>query len=231
MAASWIDIATHDKQNFKGYLALPPTGSGPGLLLIQEIFGVNEHIRSVADQYALDGYVVLAPDLFWRQQPGVDLGYSEADMGKGFGLMQGMDFGLALQDLASTVKTLRGRAESSDKVASIGYCMGGLLSFLSAAHAGVDAAICYYPGGIDGKLDEADKITCPVLFNFAEADQYIPAEAIEKVKARFAKSSNVQIETYPSVHHGFNCWARESYNQPAATLAHGKTLEFLAKKM
>ncbi len=139
MAASWIDIATHDNQNFKGYLALPPTGSGPGLLLIQEIFGVNEHIRSVADQYALDGYVVLAPDLFWRQQPGADLGYSEADMGKGFALMQGMDFGLALQDLASTVKTLRGRAESSDKVASIGYCMGGLLSFLSAAHAGVSA--------------------------------------------------------------------------------------------
>ncbi len=86
-------------------------------------------------------------------------------------------------------------------------------------------------GGIDGKLDEAGKITCPVLFNFAEADQYIPLEAIEKVKTTFAKSANVQIETYPGVHHGFNCWARESYNQPAATLAHGKTLEFLAKKM
>ncbi|MES2105444.1 MAG: dienelactone hydrolase family protein [Pseudomonadota bacterium] len=231
MAASWIDVQSHDGKNFKGYLSLPPTGSGPGLLLIQEIFGVNEHIKAVADQYALDGYVVLAPDLFWREKPGVNLSYSDADLAIGFKHMQNIDFPLAIQDLASTVSTLRARPECSGKVASIGYCMGGLLSFLSAANAGVDASVCYYPGGIDGQLAQAGKISCPVLFNFAEADQYIPAAAIEKVKSTFANASNVQIEAYPDVHHGFNCWARDSYNQPAATLAHGKTLEFLATKM
>ena len=125
MTASMINIDSRDGKTFQGYLALPPTGNGPGIVLIQEIFGVNAHIKAVADQYALDGYVVLAPDLFWRQQPGVELGYTEADFGAAMGLMQKMDFSLAVQDLAATVSALRQRSECSGKVASLGYCMGG----------------------------------------------------------------------------------------------------------
>lgn len=224
-----IDIASHDGQQFQGYLSLPPAGRGPGIVLIQEIFGVNAHIRAVADQYALDGYVVLAPDLFWRQQPGVQLGYTEADFGNAMGFMQGMDFAQAIQDLTSTVAVLRQHARCTGKVASLGYCMGGLLSYLSAANAGVDAAVCYYPGAIETRLDQADRVRCPILIHFAEQDHYISADAVKAVKTRFADAKNAVIEVYPGVDHGFNCWERPAYNQKASSLAHGLSLSFLSK--
>lgn len=229
MTFSMIDIASNDGQSFQGYLALPPTGTGPGIVLIQEIFGVNSHIRAIADQYALDGYVVLAPDLFWRQQPGVNLGYTEADFSSAMGFMQKMDFDLAVQDLSATVAALRARAECTGRVASLGYCMGGLLSYLSAANAGVDAAVCYYPGSIETKLDQADKVRCPILIHFAEKDHYISAAAVKSVQAKFADVKNAVIEVYPGVDHGFNCWERPSYDQKTSSLAHGLSLSFLAK--
>jgi carboxymethylenebutenolidase len=228
MTSRSIDIQANDGNSFKGYLALPPTGTGPGLVLIQEIFGVNSHIRAVADQYALDGYVVLAPDVFWRVEREVDIGYSQADMQKGIELKQKMDFALAIQDLTSTVNTLRALPECSGKVASLGYCMGGLLSYLCAANAGVDAAVCYYPGGIETQLDQAEKIKYPILFHFAEKDHFISKAAVAAVKNAFAGRKNVAIEVYPEVDHGFNCWERPAYHQKTAALAHGLSLSFLA---
>ncbi|MDX2353136.1 dienelactone hydrolase family protein [Pseudomonas sp. NPDC077382] len=227
MTSQWIDIAAQDGESFKGYLALPPTGTGPGIVLIQEIFGVNDHIQAVADQYALDGYVVLAPDLFWRTEAGVNLGYSEADWDKAFALMKKLDFDLALTDLRSTATALRARGDCTGQVASLGYCMGGVLSYLCAANAGVDAAVCYYPGGIETKLDQAGKIECPILLHFAEEDQYISADAVASARSALA-TKHAQIETYPGVDHGFNCWERPMYNQQAAALAHGRSLVFLA---
>jgi carboxymethylenebutenolidase len=229
MNSRWIDIQADDGKSFKGYLSLPPAGTGPGLVLIQEIWGVNNHIRAVADQYALDGYVVLAPDVFWRQEPGVDLAYDQNDTPKAFTLMQNMDGALAVRDLIRTVQTLRALPECSGKVASLGFCMGGRLSYLCAANAGVDAAVCYYGGGIDQHLDQAAKITCPILFHFAEKDSYIPASAVAAVKSAFAGAKNAVIETYPDVDHGFNCWERPSYNQKASAVAHGLSLSLLGK--
>ncbi|MEN3366160.1 MAG: carboxymethylenebutenolidase [Burkholderiales bacterium] len=228
MTSRTIDIQSGDGQSFKGYLALPPTGTGPGIVLIQEIFGVNSHIRAVADQYALDGYVVLAPDMFWRQEPGLDIGYTPADMQKGISLMQKLDAAQAVKDLTSTVNTLRALPECTGKVASIGYCMGGRLSFLSAANAGVDAAVCYYPGGIEGQLSQAGKVKCPVMFHFAGNDGHISPEAVAAVKSTFEGKKDVVVEVYPGVDHGFNCWARGAYNQKAAALAHGRSLSFIA---
>lgn len=227
MTSRTIDIQSTDGQTFKGYLALPPTGSGPGIVLIQEIFGVNAHIRAVADQYASAGYVVLAPDVFWRQEPGVQLGYDEADMKKGIGLMQQMDFSKAVQDLAATVEALRRMPECNGKVGTVGYCMGGLLSYLCAAHAGVDAAVCYYPGGIQNHLTLADKITCPIVFHFPEKDKHITADVVEAVRKAFDGRKNVAIEVYADVDHGFNCWARGAYHQKTAAVALGLTLSFL----
>ena len=228
MTSKMIDIASHDGSVFSGYLSLPPTGTGPGIVLIQEIFGVNSHIRAVADQYALDGYVVLAPDLFWRQKPGVQLGYGEADFNTAIGMMQQLDFSLAVADLKSTVQALRLRSECSGTVASLGFCMGGLLSYLSAVGAGVDAAICYYPGSIDSHLDKASRVTCPLLIHFAEQDHYISATAVSTVQAAFAGTTNVTIKVYPGVDHGFNCWERPAYNQQASAQAHGASLAFMA---
>lgn len=231
MHSQWIDIPAQDGNRFRGYLALPPAGHGPGIVLIQEIFGVNDHIQAVADQYALDGYVVLAPDLFWRSEPGVKLGYDESGWERAFGLMQALDFDLAVDDLRRTAETLRGRDDCSGRVASVGYCMGGVLSFLSAANAGVDAAVCYYPGGIVKRLGQADRIQCPTLFHFAEEDEHIDSDAVAAVQQKMAEVGGAQIETYPGVDHGFNCWARPMYNQPASALAHGRSLVFLANNL
>ncbi len=231
MTSQWIDIPAQDGKSFKGYLALPPTGHGPGIVLIQEIFGVNAHIQSVADQYASDGYVVLAPDLFWRSEPGVQLGYGEEDWERAFALMQALDFELAIDDLRRSADLLRGRDECSGRVASVGYCMGGVLSFLLAAHQSVDAAVCYYPGSIEKRLDQAEKIKCPTLFHFAEEDQHIDSDAVAAVQQKMGQVGQAQIETYPGVDHGFNCWARPMYNQNAAALAHGRSLVFLAENL
>ena len=228
MASRSINIQSDDGKSFTGYLSLPPTGSGPGIVLIQEIFGVNQHIRAVADQYAMAGYVVLAPDVFWRLEPGVDVGYSPADMQKAMSMMQQLDAEKAVKDLTSAVQTLRALPECTGKVASLGYCMGGRLSYLCAANAGVDAAVCYYPGGIEGQLGQVEKVKCPIMFHFAQNDDHISMDAVAAVKKAFAGKSNATVEVYPAVDHGFNCWGRPSYHQSTAALAHGRSLSLLA---
>jgi carboxymethylenebutenolidase len=224
----WIDITADDGGHFKAYLATPPAGRGPGILLIQEIFGVNAHVRAVAEQYAMDGYTVLAPDVFWRQQSGVELGYDEADFGRAMGLMQAADFPQVVADLAVVLKVLRGRPECNGRAAVMGYCMGGRLSYHVAAATDVDAAVCYYGGGIPTVLDQASLIRAPILFHFAEKDGFIPMEGVEQVRRTFGGRDNARVEVYAGVDHGFNCWARGSYDQTAAALAHGRTLVFLA---
>ena len=165
MTTQWIDIAAKDGGTYGAYLALPPRpgagGRNPGLVLFQEIFGVNAHIRAVAEQYALDGFVVLAPDVFWRDAPRVELGYEGADMERAMQLMNGADDRRLADDVATTVAALRARPEVAGKVASIGYCMGGRLAYVAAATAGVDAAVCYYGGGIHNQLDLAPRVACP----------------------------------------------------------------------
>ena len=223
----WIDIAP----GFAGYLALPPAGSGPGLVLWQEIFGVNAHIRAVAEQYALDGFVVLAPDAFWRQAPRVELGYGGPDFGRAIELMKAYSGPDALSDIATSVAALRARPEvAGRKVGSFGYCMGGRLAYLAAATAGVDAAVAYYGGGIHAQLDQAAAIACPVQFHYAEMDDNIPLTAVEQVRAAMA-GKGAEVHVYLGAHHGFNCWARGSYDAPSAALAHGRSLAFLAQHL
>ncbi|WP_454727305.1 MULTISPECIES: dienelactone hydrolase family protein [Cupriavidus] len=228
--SQWIRVETEGGA-FDAYLALPPAGKtagAPGIVLVQEIFGVNEHIRSVADQYAADGYVVLAPDVFWRDAPRVELGYAGDDMKRALALYQKVDVELAIKDLAATAKALRAQIGAGGKIAAVGYCFGGLLTYLAAARGLVDAAVPYYGGGIQNKLQEAASIKVPVQFHYGALDAHIPAEAVEQVRAAVAGNPRAEIHVYPQADHGFNCWARGSYHQPAAALAHGRTLTFLA---
>ena len=231
MNARWIDIATARGERFSGYLSLPPTGRGPGIVLIQEIWGVNEHIRALADQYALDGYVVLAPDLFWRLERRVDLAYDEAGSARARQLLQTVDGAQAAADVAAAVDVLRGRPEVTGRVATLGYCFGGQMAFRAAALAQADAAVCYYGGGIAGNLELAPRVTMPALFHHAELDSLIPTDAVAAIKAAFAGRSNAVFADYPGVGHGFNCWGRPNYDKQAAALAHGRTLEFLARHL
>jgi len=231
MNASWIDIPTARGECFSGYLSLPPTGRGPGIVLIQEIWGVNEHIRALADQYALDGYVVLAPDLFWRLAPRVDLAYDEAGSARAFELFRAVDTAQAAADVADAVAALRGRPDVGGKVGTLGYCLGGQMAFRAAALAQADAAVCYYGGGIAGNLGLAPLVTMPILFHHAALDTLIPQDAVAAIKAAFADQGNAVFLDYPGVDHGFNCWGRPRYNQKAAALAHGLTLEFLSQHL
>ncbi len=226
---SWISVAANaGAGHFDAYLALPPAGSGPGLVLLQEIFGVNAHIRAVAEQYALDGFVVLAPDVFWRSAPRTDIGYTPEDIQKGMALATGSNPADLVADLQATVAALRARPEiAGGKVGAIGYCLGGRLAYTAAALAGVDAAVAYYGGGIQGQLALAAGIACPTLFHYAGIDANIPLTAVEQVRAAMA-GKDAQFHVYPGAHHGFNCWARGAYNAASAALAHGRSLEFLA---
>ena len=231
MNGHWIDITAPDGGSFGAYVSTPPKAAqtgGPGIVLIQEIWGVNQHIRDVADQCAMDGFTVFAPDVFWRQQPRVDLGYNEVDNPKAFAFMNGLDRVNAAKDLTATAAALRAHPTCGGKVASVGYCMGGALSFLCAATGSVDAAVCYYGGGIHTMLDRVADIKVPMLLHFAEKDGHIPMSAVDAVQTAFKGRDEVRIDVYPGVDHGFNCWGRAMYNQKAAALARGRSLAFLA---
>ena len=223
----WTDIAA----GFAGYLALPPAGSGPGLVLFQEIFGVNAHIRALAEQYALDGFVVLAPDMFWRQAPRVELGYEGEERQRAVALMGQQQPEELAADIVAAVAALRARAETAGrKTGAIGYCMGGRMAYTAAALAGVDAAVAYYGGGIHKQLDLAPRITCPMQFHYAGHDDNIPPPAVQSVREAMA-GKPAEVHVYPGSMHGFNCWARASYHAPSAALAHGRSLGFLAQHL
>ena len=232
MKTHWQTIKKHQDKEFAGYVSLPPAGTGPGLLLLQEIWGVNEHIKTVADQYAMSGYVVMAPDIFWRLGHRIDLEYNEAGNLKAFDYMNRLDFAQAADDLTDAVKILRSLPAVKGKVGVVGYCMGGQLAYRTAALSDVDAAVCYYGGGIDRCLELATNINKPIMFHYANDDQHISQESRQKVKDKFANKSHAVFFDYPDTDHGFNCWGRPTmYNQKAAALAQGRTLEFLAKNL
>ncbi|MFN3417419.1 MAG: dienelactone hydrolase family protein [Caldimonas sp.] len=222
----WIELSRPDGPQ-AAYLALPPAGRGPGLVLFQEIFGVNAHIRAVAEQYALAGYVVLAPDVFWRQAPRVELGYEGADLQRARELLAGADRQQLVGDVAAVVDALRRRPEVTGRVGALGYCMGGRLAYLAAATTDVDAAVAYYGGGIQDQLDLAGRVRCPLLLHYGQTDAHIPPEAVERVRQALAPS-RAQVHVYPGAGHGFNCWARGTYHPPSAALALARSLALFA---
>jgi len=217
--------------SFDAYLALPPAGRGPGLLLLQEIFGVNEHIRTVAEQYALDGFVVLAPDVFWQQQRRLDIGYTPDDIQRGRALAMAADRAALQRDLIDAAQALRARPElQGPRIGAFGYCMGGRLAYVAAAVAGVDAAVAFYGGGVQDMLELAPQIRCPMQFHYGALDANIPLSAVDKVRGAMS-GKPAEVFVYDRADHGFNCWARGSYHPASAALAHARTLQFFAESL
>ena len=172
-----LRVTAADGGVFNAYLALPEGGRGPALVLLQEIFGVNRHLRELADRYAEEGYVTIAPDLFWRIQPGVELGYSEAEIKAAFDFYGRFDADQAIKDVADTICALRAMPECNGKVGAIGFCLGGMLAYLTAARCNIEAAVSYYGAGIEKRLNETGAVRCPMVLHFGELDRFVPAEA------------------------------------------------------
>lgn len=215
-----IDLTASDGFCLKAYRADPMGQPKGAIIVVQEIFGVNGHIRRVADGYAADGYVAIAPALFDRAAPDIELGYTSDDMQKGVELKGKSATDAALLDIAAA----RDAVAAVGPVGIVGYCWGGFLSWLGATRLpGISAAVSYYGGGIASVAGETPK--CPVLMHFGERDKHILPEHVDAV--RKAHPTGVEIHVYPA-DHGFNCDARASYDADSAKLALERTRAFFA---
>jgi len=229
MTGRTITVRAKDGGSFKAYLATPEQGSGPGIVLLQEIFGINAYIRGVADYYAEEGYVVLAPDLFWRIEPGIELGFTGADREKAFALYGKFDVERSIEDIASTVTALRALPECKGKVGALGFCLGGLLAYLAAARAGVDCAVSYYGVGIEKRLEEAPKVKGPMVFHMGALDKFTPPEVIESIRGAFKGRRDIEIYAYPGADHAFARKGGDHYDKPAAMMAHTRSIALFRK--
>ncbi|MET3180649.1 UNVERIFIED_ORG: carboxymethylenebutenolidase [Variovorax guangxiensis] len=229
MTGQYIQMQAKDGSGtFRGYLALPEAGTGPGLVIAQEIFGINHTMREVADYYAEEGYVVLVPDLFWRQEPNVELGYSEADWQRAFALYDGFDEAKGMEDMQASITALRQRPEVQDaKVGVLGFCLGGKLAYLSACRTDADVAVGYYGVGIDAALDEADNIKRPLTLHIAELDKFCPPEARERIVSALKGRPGVSLHVYPGMDHAFARLGGEHFHKPSALMAHERSIAAL----
>ena len=233
--SDYIDVTGGDGAHFRAYRALPRAGSGPVIVLLQEIFGVNRHIREVADFYAEEGYVVLAPDLFRQFAPGIELDYDEAGRAQAFAYYEKFDIARAVADITATVRLARTLPEARGeggraRVAALGFCLGGKLAYLAASASGVDAAVSYYGVGIEKSLAESANITCPMGLHFAGHDRFTPPEVIAAIRAHFAARPEVEIFLYPDADHAFNRPGAH-FHKPSALMAHTRTLALLRRVM
>lgn len=219
---SMIELQSADGYRLGAYRAVPAGLPRAGVVIVQEVFGVNEHIRSVADGYAADGYVAIAPAMYDRVHRGYESGYSQPEIAAGVAIMQKLDWKQTMLDVQSAIS----EAAGSGKVGIVGYCWGGTVAWVAAARiAGLAAAVAYYPGGIANFAGESPK--CPVLCHFGNRDTSpTPTQA----KAVVAEYPSVTAHFYDAGH-GFNCDHRPSYSAESARLARARTLEFLRAQL
>lgn len=215
-----IKLTASDGTSISAYRAIPPTKARGGIVVLQEIFGVNPHIRRVADGFAAEGYVAVAPALFDRVKPGIELGYTPEDIAAAMDLVGKVDQTLTMLDVEAAIKA----ASEAGNVGVVGYCWGGSLAFAAASDlGGLSAAVGYYGGNIAKMLGKTPKV--PLLLHFGELDKHIPMSDVAAIKAALP---DVPVYTYHA-DHGFNCDARGSYDKPSAVEAMDRTLAFFHK--
>jgi carboxymethylenebutenolidase len=225
-----VNITSHDGGSFNALMIRPDTDlPAPAVVVIQEIFGINENMQKVCEHLSQAGYITICPDLFWRQEPDVQLSDKiEADMQKAFQLYQGFNIDLGVEDLKATLAFIRADKGCTGKAATIGYCLGGKLAWLMAARADADCNISYYGVGIEDTLSEAKNIKKPLLMHIAENDQFVPLEAQEKILHTMNGMKNVELHVYPGVDHAFARQGGDHYDKEAAHQANYHTADFLA---
>lgn len=226
-----ITINTPDG-SFGAYVAKPATTPAPAVVVIQEIFGINADLRETCDRLAEQGFIAICPDLFWRLQPGVELtDKSEDEWKQAMAFYKAFDVDKGVEDVGATLQVARSFAGASGKVGVVGFCLGGLLTFLTAARKGPDAAAAYYGGGTDQHLDEMASVSCPMIMHLGEADEYIAPEARGKIVKAAEAQPNVSVYTYPGQNHAFARNGGVHYDAAAAALANQRTYDFFKKSL
>ena len=225
----FIQLTAADGFAVPAYVAQPAGKPRGGIVVVQEIFGVNSHIRGVTDRFAAEGYLAVAPATFERVKPGVDMGYSEADMKAGFELktaVSALPGAGVLQDIQAAID--HAAKASGGKVGIIGFCWGGLLTWRAACLLnGLSVAVPYYGGGITAEEEIGRQPKCPVMAHFGDQDHWIPMDGVEAFRKAHPE---VEVHVYQA-NHGFNCDQRGSYNEAAAKLARERSLAFFAAKL
>ena len=218
--------------DFGGYLASPASGRGPGIVVIQEIFGVNPVMRDIADGLCSRGFFALVPDLFWRIKPGVELtDKSEADWKQAFGLLQKFDIAKGVEDIQASINFLRGVNGATGKVGALGYCLGGQLAYLAATRTDCDASVGYYGISIQDRLDEAANIKNPLVLHIAEGDEYVPPPAQKKITDALKGNAKVTIYSYPLMNHAFARVGGKHYDKANADLANVRSQTFFRQNL
>jgi carboxymethylenebutenolidase len=214
--------------NFQAYVARPAKVPAASVVVIQEIFGVNADLRETCDELAKQGYIAVSPDLFWRLEPGLDMSdRTEAEWKKGMELYTAFNIETGVADIAATMKAAQGLNGASGKIGVMGFCLGGLMTFITASRHRADAAVVYYGGQTERYLDEAKTLATPLLMHLGEEDEYISKDAQQKIKRALKDLPNVQIYTYPGCSHAFARHGGAHYDAAAASLANGRTADFL----
>jgi carboxymethylenebutenolidase len=223
-----VSLRAADGGSFSGYLAVPARHPAPGVVVLQEIFGVNAFVRQVVEEYAARGFIALAPDIFWRQQPGVQL--TEADREQAQQYLKNLDERLAVEDAVAAMSYLRALPHCTGKVGAVGYCLGGKLAYLMATRSNVNAAVSYYGVGIQNHLSEAPNIRCPLLLHIGGADPLCPPEAQAKIITSLQpRAERVTIATYEGAGHAFARRGGAPYMREPAERADATTEEFLSR--
>jgi carboxymethylenebutenolidase len=217
---------------FGAYVARPKVLPVPAVVVLHEVFGVNADIRKTCDELAEQGFMAAAPDLFWRQEPGVDLSVtSDLDWRHGLRLYQAYDRDAGARDVKDAADAVAKLPECAGKVAVLGYCLGGLMTFLTAVRYGVDAAVAYHGGDTEKYLGEIDGLHAPLLMHLGEEDEFISKSAQAEIKTALAGRSDATVYSYPGQRHAFARHNGAHYNAAAAALANGRTSEFLHRQL
>jgi carboxymethylenebutenolidase len=217
---------------FSAYIARPKSSPAAAVIVLHEVFGVNADIRKTCDELAGEGFIAVAPDLFWRQEPGVDLGVnSEPDWQHGLRLYQAYDREAGVGDIKDTLDAVARLPDCTGKLAVQGYCFGALMTFLTAVRCRIDAAVAYHGADTEKYLGEVDNLHAPILMHLGEEDEFISKAAQTQIKAALAGKPDATVYSYPGQHHAFARHKGAHYDAAAAALANGRTSNFLHRHL
>jgi carboxymethylenebutenolidase len=221
-----VDIDSGDG-TFSGYLATPAAGVGPAVVVLPEIYNLNAWAREVTDKFARDGYMALAPDLYWRHQPGLALDYTPENQQLGRKLANDLDIGLAVKDIDSCMKYLREKPQCNGMIGLVGYCLGGQLAYHSAVRSSPDGIVSYYGTKLLEYAETATQIRCPAMFHFGEADERVPVATAHEIQRRTSGMKNVEVYVYKDAPHGFARLGYPPHRPEADKLALERTYRLL----